>query len=472
MACINSRNVALHAHGTRASSSAVSSNDLSSHELSRPGVSTTGLTCKGLASVAIACAMAAYGPRAWADGDAHLSGDWNGARTRLSEKGIEFTLGYDTQLGHNIRGGTRSVTRYDDQWLAGVTFDFDKLWGWRGASFKWLMTQRDGRNAGIDANIGNNQSVQDLYGRGQTLHLTVFAFKQQWRDGTVEWRIGRLPVGRDVAGFSCNFQNLAFCGSQPGNIVGDYWINWPTSQWATVLRVKPSDTTYVEAGAYQVNPTYIDNDYARDNGWKPDFPGGTTGVLIPVEFGWTPKLHGLPGTYKVGAWHSSSPGDDLYLDQAGQPLAVSGGTPLQHASRHGAYIDFKQQVTGEAKGRGLTLFLRIVRADAATSATDRQVSAGLEYQGPFGRGNDAIGFGVGATHFSDRLVRYQRLYNQTHRVPLPVQGQDERAAEVFYSWSPVPSIHVRPNLQFVHDPGGVADRRDALVAGVFTSVKF
>ncbi len=427
---------------------------------------------KRLAFMALTCALAGYGPMARADGDAHLSGDWNGARTRWSDKGIDFSLGYDSQVAHNFRGGTHPVTRYTDQWRAGVTFDLGKLWGWRGASFKWLMTQRDGRNAGIDAHIGNNQSVQDLYGRGQTLHLTVFAFEQQWRDGKVDWRIGRLPVGRDVAGFSCNFQNLTFCGSQPGNIVGDYWINWPTSQWAMVLKVATSDTTYVEAGAYQVNPRYIDNDYARDNGWKPGFPSGTTGVLVPLEFGWTPKLHGLPGTYKLGAWHSSSPGDDLYLDQAGQPLALSGGDPLQHGSRHGAYIDFKQQVSGDAGGRGMTLFLRVVRADAATSATDRQIAAGLRYQGPFGRGDDAIGVALGATHFSDRLMRYQQLYNQTHAEPLAVQGQDERAAEVFYSWSPIPSITVRPNLQFVHDPGGVADRRDALVAGIYSSVSF
>lgn len=48
----------------------------------------------------------------------------------------------------------------------------------------------------------------------------------------------------------------------------------------------------------------------------------------------------------------------------------------------------------------------------------------------------------------------------------------ERAAELFYSWSPVASIKVRPNLQYVHDPGGVDGRRDALVAGIYSSVKF
>jgi porin len=34
----------------------------------------------------------------------------------------------------------------------------------------------------------------------------------------------------------------------------------------------------------------------------PNNPRGTTGALIPLEFGWQPTVGGLPGSYKVGAW--------------------------------------------------------------------------------------------------------------------------------------------------------------------------
>ena len=87
----------------------------------------------------------------------------------------------------------------------------------------------DGRDLGKDAGIGNNQQLQEIYGRGQTLHLTVFALHQDFFGGRLEWRFGRLPVGEDFASFPCDFQNLSFCGAPAGNIVGDYWINWPTS---------------------------------------------------------------------------------------------------------------------------------------------------------------------------------------------------------------------------------------------------
>lgn len=53
----------------------------------------TGRFSRRLACLAIAGVLVGYGPWAWADRDPHLSGNWNGARTRLSDKGIDFTFG-------------------------------------------------------------------------------------------------------------------------------------------------------------------------------------------------------------------------------------------------------------------------------------------------------------------------------------------------------------------------------------------
>jgi len=402
----------------------------------------------------------------------HAFGDWGGNRSRLEDEGITFDFGYDSQVGHNFSGGTAHLTRYADQWRLGATLDLEKLWSWKGASFKVLMTDRHGRDVGLDAHIGNNQSVQDVYGRGQTLHLSVFALEQKFLDGRIDWRIGRLPVGVDFASFSCDFQNLTFCGAQPGNIVGDYWINTPTSQWATRLKFDTGHDTYVQVGAYQVNPKYIDDAWARRNGWKLDFPSGTTGVLVPVEFGWKPSLGGLPGSYKVGGWHNSSPGDDLFLDRNGQPLAITGGMPLQHDSRRGAYIVAKQQLSGEAGGGGLSVFFRASQADRATSATDRQLAAGIEYKGPFGRADDTIGVAIGATRANGYAAHYQRLYNQLHTDHVVVQDGSETAAALFYGFSPVAGVTLRPNLQYVRRPGGSRENSNALVLGLDTSITF
>jgi porin len=59
-------------------------------------------------------------------------------------------------------------------------------------------------------------------------------------DGAVDWKIGRITFGEDFASFSCDFQNLTFCGAQPSNLVGNYIYNWPVSQRATRLKFNPA----------------------------------------------------------------------------------------------------------------------------------------------------------------------------------------------------------------------------------------
>jgi porin len=428
-----------------------------------------------LAAMAVAfCGLAAMAAHAEdASTSKYLFGDWGGERTRLEDKGITFDFGYGFEAAHNYSGGDRNITRYTDQWKLGSAFDLEKLWGWSGATFKIIITDRNGRNIGADANIGNNQLIQEVYGRGQTWHLTVFSLEQKFFDGRLTWKLGRLPVGEDINQFSCDFQNLTFCGAQPGNIVGDYWVNWPTSQWATVLKLNTTDNTFVQIAGYQVNPKYVDDSYAAHNGLKPNFPSGTTGALIPLEFGWKPTVNGLPGSYRVGVWYNTSSGDDLYYDVNHQPRAITGNDALRHDSRKGAWITFQQQVSGEAGGKGTTVFLNVASADHATSATNNQIALGMEYKGIFDRPNDFIGAAIGGSHASGYQAKYQRLFNATHpgREGIVNDGY-EKVAEVFYSWSPIPSIAIRPNLQYIKDPGGSKQNDDAFVLGLKTSVAF
>ncbi|TCV95912.1 OprB family porin [Luteibacter rhizovicinus] len=434
------------------------------NKLMRP-LSTALLACLGLGLAGHASAQDAS--------DKYLFGDWNGTRTRLADEGITFDLGYGSEVAHNFTGGTSHLTRYTDQWKLGSTLDLDKLWGWKGATFRIMVTDRNGRNLGADAHIGNNQLIQEVYGRGQTWHLTEFSIEQKFFDGKLDWKFGRLPVGSDFAAFSCDFQNLTFCGAQPGNIVGDYWVNWPTSQWATIVKLNTTEQTYIQIGAYQVNPKYVDDRYARKNGWKLNNPGGTTGALIPLEFGWTPSVGGLPGSYKIGGWYNTSKGNDLYLDVNREPIALTGGKPLQRDSRYGGYINFEQQVSGVAGGKGTTVFLNISQADRDTSATDGQIALGMEYKGIFDRPNDFVGAALGATHANGRRGDYQRLFNETHPDQATVVNDGyEYVAEVFYNWSPIASINLRPNLQYILHPGGTSQNSNAFVLGLKTSVTF
>src|SRR5262245_37191886 len=312
-----------------------------------------------------------------------LFGDWGGLRTRLYQHGLDFQLGYTSELAYNTSGGDDHQLRNADQFNFGATFDLDKLLGVRGGKVQVTITDRNGENLSSEANLGTLMQVQEIYGRGSVFRLTQLWYEQALFDGKLDVKLGRMGVGEDFMSFSCFFQNLSFCGSLPGNIVGT-WFNWPISQWAARAKVNFTPEWYAQIGAYQVNPAYLQN----SNGLKLGSPSGTIGTLVPVEVGWTPKLGaaGLPGAYRVGFWHDSSDQPDVFLAANGAPLVLNpGAAPHVNGQQTGAYVMLQQQVTAVRgdTSRGLTLFANFVQADRDTATIDQLITVGLFYTGPF-----------------------------------------------------------------------------------------
>ena len=70
-----------------------------------------------------------------------MLGDWGGARTRLYQQGLDFQLSYFAEPAYNTHGGTTHLLRSTDQFVAGATFDLDKLLGWPKAKFQATLTE-------------------------------------------------------------------------------------------------------------------------------------------------------------------------------------------------------------------------------------------------------------------------------------------------------------------------------------------
>jgi porin len=400
----------------------------------------------------------------------YLLGDWGGERTKLADEGFTFKLAYGGgELAHNFTGGTSRKTAYADQWALGVSID-SKVWGWSGGAFQVLYTERNGNLLDNTAHLGTDMQIQEVWGRGQTWLLTQFSYSQKLFDDKLEVTFGRLPAGNTFQSLTCDFENLTFCGNVSGNLGGNYWYNWPVSSWAGYVKVNTSNITYVQAGAYQVNPFYTQTLWQQTNGWKVDFPAGTTGWTIPVEFGITPNINGLPGTYIIGAYDSTAPLPDLNYGASLHPATLNGLPALQHRNNYGAYVSFAQQVTGVPNGEGTTLFFNFTVADPATAIDEQQVAVGAEYRGPFNRPNDSIGFSIGATKnnplFAD-FVAQQNVLNGTNIIA----GRGyEIPSELFYNWSPIPSVQLRPDLQYVVHPGGTSQNANVFILGLKVNV--
>ena len=402
-----------------------------------------------------------------------LLGNWGGLRTRLFDKGVDFQIVYVSEIANNVGGGIRSMVDYTDQVAVGATLDLERMFGLHDALIQITYTERAGRNLVDDAQLNTLQLVQEVYGRGQTVRLTQLWFEQQYFDRLLIWKVGRMSVGGDFAAFPCDFQNLTFCGSQPGNIAGSYIFNWPISQWGTRLRVALDGFGYYQVGAYDQNPQYL----GYTDKLLPVFYSGSTGVLVPVEIAWLPTFAGgkLAGSYKIGAWYSSSTANDAVLDVNSNPAALTGMAPATRQGLYGGYLTFQQQVTRastENPNGGLRLFLNAAFADAATSIIDHQIAAGFWYTGPFSfRPNDVIAFAAGTTHVNNRVTDIATLQNALGLGPVPVKNS-EYVFELDYTFVPTPGFLIRPNVQYIYSPGGSSVNKDVWVLGLKTIISF
>ena len=311
--------------------------------------------------------------------------------------------------------------------------------------------------------------MQEVYGRGQTWRLTQFWYKQIFAGGHADLKLGRLTQGEDFGDFSCQFMNLTFCGSPAGNLAGDYWYNWPISQWGARLRLT-SGSVYATIGAYEINPRNLDKTFTIGHFH------GATGAMVPLEVGVNTRLgaNALPGSYKLGAWYNSSNADDVGLDIDRRPLVVNGLAPLRRNGRYGVYLQLQQQLTGTAKvtadgpvaTHGLVAFLNVTQTDRQTSTTDNQIAGGIFYTGLFAaRPKDDFGVAIGRTNVNGRVA--------TLLAPPGGERPDaEYAAEIDYGIHATDWLILRPNAQYIVDPGGYDHARDVVIVGLKGAMTF
>ncbi|MBT0667348.1 carbohydrate porin [Novosphingobium profundi] len=398
-----------------------------------------------------------------------LTGDWGGLRTDLHEKGVDLSVDYTSELATNVSGGTKKAVTETGQVTVGAAIDAEKAFGLKGGSFQASVTWRRGRNLVQSAGLDTLLQTQEVYGRGQTFRLTEFSYSQDLGGG-LDIKLGRLPVGNDFSSFSCDFMNGSFCGAPIGNIGGDFWYNWPVSQWAARLRARHG-SSYAMIGAYEVNPRNLENTFTIGH-FK-----GATGVLIPFEAGRKVRLGatGLPGLYRAGGWYSTADADDVLLARSRQPATLANEPMLQRSGRYGGFVMLQQQLTGHyeelANGetrttKGLSAFVTFTQADRNTARVDNQITSGIRYLGfAATRPHDFIQLGAARTHLNARAALHEELTAGS-----PISQGAEYEIEADYGLQLTPWMNVQPNVQYVFNPGGDKRGHDVVALGVKTAI--
>ncbi|MBT2374091.1 carbohydrate porin [Pseudomonas fluorescens] len=436
----------------------------------------TRLLCQLSAAAAFVLSANAMAADAFSADSKWMTGDWGGERTKLIEQGIDIKADYVGEMGYNAHGGYNDdkTGRYSDQFGLGVALDLQKLWGWDNTQAKIQLTNRNGQNISNDRvgdpRAGTLSSSQEVYGRGHMVRLTQLWIQHQFLDGKLDVKAGYFGEGEDFNTFPCEFQNLAFCGSQVGNWATNIWYNWPVMQAALRVKYNITPELYAQIGAYNQNPSQTEH----GNGFKLS-GSGTKGTVLPVELVWSPKVNGLPGEYRVGYYKSTADANDVREDVNGQDAGATGNPYRVRNSKSGYWGVVQQQLTthnGDAS-RGLNVAANATFHDKDTNFIDNYQSLMFVYKGPFdARPKDDIGIGFARIHVNDDVKKNAELinasggftdYDQAGYMPL---RSTEYNYELNYGFHVTNWLTVRPNLQYITHPGGVDKVDNALVAGL------
>lgn len=354
----------------------------------------------------------------------HAAGDWGGARTRLEQLGIAIE-GYLVSDASNAFAGGLRTSRGVLRALLGLnlTIGTERLLDWKGGTLFVDFFSFLGEDATATA-VGDFQVLSnlDIDERTQVAELW---FEQ--RLGRFRIRVGKVDANADFAFVE---HGLGFLHSSPGFSPTIFvFPSYPESATAVVGFFEGAHA-YAGVGLFDGAP----NTGRRGPG---TFFGAPSDLFWIGEAG----LVDEKGRIGFGVWHHTGTFDRF-----------DGGTD---DATTGLYLVLDWSVR-----EGLGAFLQLGTADGSVSEVDLHVGTGVARTGPFeGRPSDTVGIMASYVRFSDEAGA-------------GFTEDFELAVEVFYEVELRPWLVVKPDLQFIVNPGGDAALDDALVGTLRIEITF
>ena len=406
----------------------------------------------------------------------HLLGDWGGLRTELESRGIYLQLGAIAEFAGNT-GGLKQGATSANQIAFQADIDWQRLAGVTGFSTHLILVNRSGAN---DSHLfGDNVSpVQEIYGAGGdvAVHLvSAYAEESMFRGG-LDVAGGWMNVENDFASspLYCNFMNNALCGDPkalPGGDIGH--SAYPDAVWAGRVRVRPTPTTYIVTGVYEVNQDLYSQ--ADSSGLEFGVPRDS-GVYVPVQLGYEPKFGDdhLPGHYVIGFGYDSS-----RFNSFAAALPPSAGAPA--SSHHGntqfwLLVDQMLMRNGGGDQDGLIALGGFVHSDPENSPYANQYIAGLlDYGFWHARPSDGVGLMFTYIEMSGVLSGVQA---EELELGVPVSNSanapqsHEMILEANYNIHVYRGVDFRPEFQYIFRPNAEGTIPNAAAFGFKASVQF
>ena len=402
----------------------------------------------------------------------YLTGGWKGTRDDLAGKGVTFASTYVCDVLGNTNGGMEQGARYDHSMGWDINFDLEKFVKIADTQFHISGLWRAGQNLST-ATIGNALVVSTIYGSEQFRFYGLYLERSFFND-KLNLRIGRISAGDDFATSPLYgiFVSNAIDGN-PINIPINFFFScYPTAVWGARARTVLSDDLYVLSGIYDGDPRV-----GRQSACGCDFSMRLKrGIAFAEELAYVPNTakcgKGMPGHYKAGIYYNSALTRDLYSDINGNSYSVSGLPQKKHIGDYNIYFHADQMIYREDAPRlskkhscdvceeqGLIPIIAAAIGPDNVNKFPFLIMSGLVYKGLVPKRDDDItAFEIVYTKWSDHIrhseqdvgaavQQYEIMYEFTHRIMMT-------------KW-----MYMQPDLQYIIQPGGTGNTKDALVIG-------
>jgi len=451
-----------------------------------------------LGAATLAVLVAAPAPPARAADDIwqrdKLSGDWGGARTELSQRGVDITINYIGETLAIPAGGFRQGADYEHRFELSIDTNLEKLMGWSGASAHATFYQIAHANGLPTPDyIGSIAGPSNIEALPSTRLFTTW-FQKNFFDNKISVRLGQIAADDEflISPTANNLINSTF--GYAALLAADQLQGGPAYPLATPgirLQLKPTDEITSLSAVFSGAPAG-----ANCVGLpKQCDPYGTTfslsgGALFMEELqhgvNQAKDTKGMPAIYKLGGWYATTNFADVHFGLSATGVAVSLASPanvvpLMHQGNWGFYGVVDQMIWRAQKGpQSLNTFVCAGVSPADRNLVASYIDGGLGLKAPLpGRDNDVLTFGFAYSTISPEAASLDLETQMFNGAYFPVRDQ-ETVLELDYSLQVAPWWTMQADLQQIFHPGGnVPDPlnptrpiQNAFVAAWRNSIKF
>jgi porin len=471
-----------------------------------------GLIRTSSVSAALVALAAALAPAAHADGPGamatkapampppddlwqrdKLTGDWGGARTKLSQRGVDITFNY---IGETLGmlGGFRQGVSYEHRFELSIDTDLDKLLGWSGATAHTTFYQIGHAHGTPAADyVGSIADPSNIEAVPATRLFTTW-FQKNFLDGKVSVRLGQIAADDEflISPTAGNLINSTF--GYAALLAADQLQGGPVYPLATPgirLQLKPTDEIAILSAVFAGAPAGADciglPQQCNRYGTTFSTSGGAL-WMEEVQYGINQgkDAKGMPAVYKLGGWYATTsfPDQHFGLSAAGMPVSLASPasvSALTHQGNWGIYCLADRMIWRAQKGpQSLNAFFRAGASPSDRNLVASYVDAGLGLTAPLpGRDNDVLTLGVAYSRISPDAAALDADTQLFTGGFFPVRD-GEIVLELDYSLQIALWWTFQADLQHIVHPGGhVPDPlnpgqaiHDAVVVGGRSTIKF